>query len=114
MKLLIDENLTPKLATSLAPITALGIRALGWADESNGSLLRLMHAEGFTILLTSDSKLKYQQNLEKHRISIIVLEIFKGTRKDQLACVPEIREACLGIKPGEVRVVLGPHPKRHP
>jgi hypothetical protein len=38
---------------------------MGWSGKKNGELLRLMNKEGFTVLLTTDQNLRYQQNLEK-------------------------------------------------
>jgi hypothetical protein len=39
----------------------------------NGELLVLAEAAGFEVLVTTDQNLGYQQNLENHRIAIVVL-----------------------------------------
>jgi len=46
---------------------------LGWAAFKNGELLRSAEAEGFEVLVTTDTNLRYQQNLAAMRIAIIVL-----------------------------------------
>lgn len=45
----------------------------GWARLKNGELLDNAEADGFDVLVTTDSNLKYQQNLASRRIAIIVL-----------------------------------------
>ena len=45
----------------------------GWSQLKNGELLDAAETDGFAILVTSDSNLKYQQNLAGRRIAIIVL-----------------------------------------
>ncbi len=46
---------------------------MGWSGKKNGELLQLMAEEGFTILLTTDQNLRYQQNLQQAGVSVIVL-----------------------------------------
>lgn len=46
---------------------------LGWATLKNGQLLDAAEAAGFTLLVTTDTNLKYQQNLAGRRIAILVL-----------------------------------------
>jgi hypothetical protein len=48
-------------------------RHMNWSELSNGQLLAAAEAAGFDLMITSDKNLKYQQNLSKRRISIIVL-----------------------------------------
>lgn len=43
------------------------------SGKKNGKLLQLMVEEGFTILLTTDQNLRYQQNLQQAGVSVIVL-----------------------------------------
>jgi len=45
----------------------------GWAKLKNGELLNAAEAEGFAVLVTTDSSLRYQQNLTARRIAIVVL-----------------------------------------
>lgn len=39
----------------------------------NGELLDAAEKEGFAVLVTTDSNLKYQQNLQSRRIAVVVL-----------------------------------------
>lgn len=45
----------------------------GWATLKNGELLDAAERDGFAVLVTTDSNLKYQQNLQSRRIAIVVL-----------------------------------------
>ena len=45
----------------------------GWSSVSNGDLIRLAELEGFELLITTDTNLRYQQNLKERIIAIMVL-----------------------------------------
>jgi hypothetical protein len=45
----------------------------GWSTLKNGELLQAAELAGFDVLVTTDTNLKYQQNLANRRISIVVL-----------------------------------------
>ncbi len=45
----------------------------GWSALSNGDLLVAAEKAGYQILVTTDQNLRYQQNLQERRISIVVL-----------------------------------------
>jgi hypothetical protein len=47
--------------------------ALGWTTLRNGTLLTAAEAEGFELMITADQNLKYQQDLAKRTIALIVL-----------------------------------------
>jgi len=46
---------------------------MGWSGKKNGELLLLMSQEGFTIRLTTDQNLHYQQNLQQAGVAVVVL-----------------------------------------
>jgi len=46
---------------------------LGWATLKNGELLAAAENSGFEVLVTTDTKLQYQQNLNQRKIAIVVL-----------------------------------------
>jgi hypothetical protein len=45
----------------------------GWSTLRNGELLWAAEAGGFEVLLTTDTNLRYQQNLTNRAIAIVVL-----------------------------------------
>lgn len=46
---------------------------LGWSTLKNGELLRSAEEQGFDILVTTDTNLRYQQNLAARHIAVVVL-----------------------------------------
>ena len=75
----------------------------GWANISNGNLLRVAESE-FDVFVTTDQNLGYQQNLTGRQLAILVLPTTRW---------PEIREhaaklvvAVEVIKPGEYRELV--------
>jgi hypothetical protein len=45
---------------------------LGWSTLTNGELIRLAVQEGYELLITTDTNLRYQQNLQSRSIAILV------------------------------------------
>jgi hypothetical protein len=45
----------------------------GWDRISNGELLTKAEAAGFELLLTTDKRIRYQQNLKDRKIAVVVL-----------------------------------------
>lgn len=45
----------------------------GWSAVTNGDLIRLAEQEGFELLITTDTNLRYQQNLQGRSLTILVL-----------------------------------------
>lgn len=76
----------------------------GWSAFKNGDLLRRA-AERFEVLVTIDQRIRYQQNVARLSIGVVVIEV-PDTR---LACLrqllAELRNAMETVKPGEVLVV---------
>ena len=46
---------------------------LGWATLKNGELLAAAEKSGYEVLVTTDTNLKYQQNLAQRKIALVVL-----------------------------------------
>ena len=106
MKILIDECLPAALKETLA---ALGhecetVRRAGYGAKKNGELLSL--AEGrWDVLLTSDRRIKYQQNMKGRRVSIVVLRAKSNRMKDLLPLMPFCNEALNSVSPGQIMEV---------
>jgi hypothetical protein len=58
---------------SLSKHSVTTAKAQGWERLVNGLLLKAAEEAGFDLLLTTDGKLRYQQNLSKRAIAILVL-----------------------------------------
>ena len=57
----------------------------GWSTLKNGELLDSAEKEGFAVIVTTDSNLKYQQNLVSRRIAIVVLTSTSWPRIQRIA-----------------------------
>lgn len=75
---------------------------MGWSGKKNGELLQLMGQEGFTILLTTDQNLRYQQNLQQAGVAVVVLVARSNRLPDLVPLIPDVRNVLNTIAPGEV------------
>jgi hypothetical protein len=73
MRILFDHGTPAPLIPFLAPHTVTKARQAGWDRVVNGELLAAAEAAGFDVLITTDKRMKYQQNLAGRRIAIVVL-----------------------------------------
>ena len=73
MRILFDHGTPSGIAGSLAAHEVSEAIERGWDRISNGELLTLAEAAGFELLLTTDKKIRYQQNLTSRKIAILVL-----------------------------------------
>jgi len=73
MLILFDHGTPSGIAGSLLGHEIIEARERGWDRISNGELLKQAEAAGFDVLLTTDKRIRYQQNLKRRKIAIIVL-----------------------------------------
>ncbi len=73
MRVLFDHGAPGGIAGALSGHEVTLAIERGWDRISNGELLNLAKAAGFDVLLTSDKRIRYQQNLTGRRIAIVVL-----------------------------------------
>ena len=73
MRIRFDQGTPVPLRRSLVAHEVATAYELGWSTVSNGDLIRLAEQEGFELLITTDTNLRYQQNLEHRSIAILVL-----------------------------------------
>lgn len=100
MKLLFDQGTPAPLRKHLLAHSVDTLAEKGWSDKSNGELLDLAEHEGYDVLVTTDQNLRYQQNLARSQIGVVVLlstdwrEVRLRTRK--------IGAAIAAVRPGGV------------
>jgi hypothetical protein len=73
MRVLFDHGAPRGLAVALPRHEVVRARSLGWEQLSNGDLLSAAEEAGFQVLVTTDSNIRYQQNLANRRIALVVL-----------------------------------------
>jgi predicted nuclease of predicted toxin-antitoxin system len=102
MRILLDECVPRPLKRELADYEIHTVVEMGWAGKKNGELLWLMSQESFTILLTTDQNLRYQQNLQQAGVAVVVLVAPSNKLSDLLPLIPNARNVLNTIVPGEV------------
>jgi len=107
LRVLIDESLPVELAAELPGCDAVTVHDQGWLRLRNGVLLRAAVSAGFSIILTADSKLRYQQNLTKIGIAAVVVVHVRNRIEDLRPLIPQIIEALGTIHSGEVIEIVG-------
>jgi uncharacterized protein (DUF433 family) len=72
--LILFDHGTPKgLIRALSGHTVHTGQAKQWDTLSNGALLKAAEEAGVEVLLTTDRRIRYQQNLRARRIALVVL-----------------------------------------
>lgn len=78
MLILFDHSAPKGLARALPGHTVITAYAKGWDTLNNGALLSAAEDAAVDLLLTTDRRIRYQQNLAGRRIALVVLT---GTTK---------------------------------
>jgi hypothetical protein len=73
MLILFDHGAPRGLARALSDHTVITAKEKGWDRLNNGALLNAAEEETFDLLLTTDQRIRYQQNLTSRKIAIVVL-----------------------------------------
>ncbi|ULA64563.1 MAG: hypothetical protein LZF86_140089 [Nitrospira sp.] len=73
MRVLFDQGTPVPLRKYLAAHQVATTFELGWNNLKNGDLLQQSEESGFSVLITTDQNLRYQQNLAGRTIAIVVL-----------------------------------------
>lgn len=98
MRVLLDECCPSPLASCLKDAEVYTVERAGLKGVKNGALV--MAAEGaFSVVITADKNLRYQQDLRARKIAIVELPFNSWKRLRTL--VPVIQAAIASIKPGQ-------------
>lgn len=73
MLVLFDHGTPKGLIRALPGHTVYTEQAKGWDTLSNGALLNAAEEAKFDVLLTTDRRIRYQQNLQARRVALVVL-----------------------------------------
>ena len=73
LRILLDEQLPRQLAPYLIGHDARTVQQESWAGLKNGALLTKAEDAGFSVFLTGDQNLEFQQNISKSRLGVVVL-----------------------------------------
>ena len=87
MRVLFDQGTPAPLRRLLCNHEVSTAYELGWSTLKNGELLSTAESGGFETLVTTDTNLKYQQDLASRRIAIVVLSTTSWPRIEAAADV---------------------------
>jgi hypothetical protein len=73
MKILFDNGTPNPIARTLPNHQVTFARQIGWAELGNGELIQCAEEAGFDLLLSTDKNIRYQQNLSRRKIALVVL-----------------------------------------
>jgi|SRR5713226_10601795 len=74
MLILFDQGAPIGIRTILQPHTVRTAAEQGWSTLLNGELLRAAEDAGFDVLLTTDTNIPFQQNLDGRRLAIVIVK----------------------------------------
>ena len=69
MRIPFDQGTPVPLRRCLNSHVVATASELGWSTVTNGVLIRLAEEEGYELLITTDTNLRYQQNLRRRAAS---------------------------------------------
>ena len=102
MRVLLDEQLPRQLARLLAGHEVRTVQQVGWAGLKNGELLQRAREAGYSVFLTADQNLAFQQNLQQSGLCVVVVEAASNAMEDLQPLVPEILVVVRRAKPGQI------------
>ncbi len=73
MNILFDQGTPVPLRRYLDGHTVSTAYEQGWSNVTNGELLDAAEHAGYQVVVTTDQNLRYQQNLDKRHIAVVVL-----------------------------------------
>jgi len=103
MLVLLDHGVPRGIARALQLHTIKTARAQGWDTLNNGALLKAAEDAGFDVLLTADTNLPFQQNLEGRKLAIVIIS--KNRWSLVRPTMHKIVDAVNAAKPGTCIVV---------
>lgn len=98
MRILFDQGTPVPLRDYLAGHVIETAFELGWSTLENGALLAAAE-QSFDLMITTDQKLRYQQNLTGRRLSILILTTMSWPHIQK--SIPQILVAIDRSTPGE-------------
>ena len=99
MQILFDQGTPAPLRRFLTAHDVSTAYEQAWSTVTNGDLIRLAEQQGYELLITTDTNLRYQQNLKTRAIAILVLSTTSWPRIRSAAELVVVEVA--GIRAGE-------------
>ena len=102
MRILFDECVPARLRRALTGHQVFTVAEKGWSGKRNGLLLNLMVSDSVDVMITVDRRIRFQQNLHQHPVSLIVLRAASNRLEDLLPLAPQILSALSTLRPASL------------
>ena len=103
MKILFDHCTPAPLRRHLVGHIVDTAKERGWNRLRNGNLLDKAEADGYELLITTDQDMRYQQNLSRRRIAVLLILNNSWPRiQNHIAA---IADAVAQTQPGQLTIV---------
>ena len=102
MRVLLDEQLPRQLAPLLIGHEVRTVRQQEWAGLKNGELLTKAEAAAFSVFVTGDQSLQFQQNLSTCTLGVVVLCAVSTALEDIEPLIQAALAAIADVQPGQV------------
>jgi len=103
-RVLLDECVPQDLRHALIQFVVETVEFPGFAGLSNGALINAAE-ERFDIIVTTDKRFAFQQNISKRLIAVVVLDASSNRLPDLLVLVGQLCSAIAEARPGEIIVI---------
>ena len=108
MKILLDNCVPGDFAQHLPGHDVAHCAHLGWERLGNGTLLSAAEEAGFSVMVTVDKSIQFQQNMRRRKIAVIYLRAVKN-KVDVLAPMGElVLTAVEDLQPGTILTIQHP------
>jgi hypothetical protein len=105
MRVLFDQGTPAPLRQLLLDHEVETAYERGWSSLQNGELIAAAEATGFTVFVTTDRNLKYQQNLAARQMAIVVL-LTTSWPRIKAASAPVVTAVNASLPGGYVEVAI--------
>ena len=100
MRVLLDNNIDRRFLRLLPGHEVTHVQQIGWDKLQNGELIASAEEAGYSVLVTADKNLRYQQNLKGRRLCIVILNSLYVDFKGIAPLVPQILNALEDLTEG--------------
>ncbi len=106
MKLIFDEDLPRDLPAYFesAEHKTVHVEELGWKGIRNGDLLARIEGE-YDVLITGDTNMRFQQDLSRVDVAVLVLQPRRKLLDELVALVPRALQAIETAPRGQATIV---------
>lgn len=102
MRILLDECLPWGLRHDLGGHDVTSVQRMGWSGTKNGALLPMIAQAGFSIFLTMDRGIEYQQRIVELSFGVIALRAHSNDIVALRPLMPAVLSCLSAVRPGQL------------